>query len=152
MFPIKHQESRRLWYWNNYFQSSLDIELKHDKSDETRLNEKINSKQLFLNDYDIYRKDRELHGDKNFQGGSMIAVKKNLTATLSPDSCVACRPKLGTSELVICAFCNPLHRKCISLRSGKFPTIPEKTSIEQADYSLWWPDFPRKQLEDNQQF
>ena len=46
---------------------------------ETWLNENINSKEPLLNDYEIYRKDRELDGDKNFHhGGSLIAVKNSL--------------------------------------------------------------------------
>ena len=47
---------------------------------ETWLNEKIISKELPLNDIDIYQKDRELDGDKNVDGGSLIAVKNSLVA------------------------------------------------------------------------
>ena len=55
-------------------------------------------------------KDRELDGDKKFHGGSLIAEQ---IRTPFADSCVACRIKLRTSEVVISAFYNPPHRKCI---------------------------------------
>ena len=79
---------------------------------ETWLNENINAKGLLLNDYDIYSKERELDGDINFHGGSLIAVKNSYNSeqigTPFPDSCLACRIKLNTWEVVICAFYN--HR------------------------------------------
>ena len=63
---------------------------------ETWLIESINSKELLLNDYDIYRKDIELVGDENFHGGSVLAVKNTLIfeqMRTFTDSCVACRKK-----------------------------------------------------------
>ena len=78
---------------------------------ETWLNELISDSELIINDYNIYRSDCTLLGDKNAHGGSLIAVKKSLNSEKinadRPDSCIACNIQLDRSEVIICSFYNP---------------------------------------------
>ena len=62
---------------------------------ETWLNNQIESSELMLHDYNIYRSNRERVNDTNKHGGSLIAVKntfacEKLTVDLR-DSCVSCK-------------------------------------------------------------
>ena len=78
---------------------------------ETWLNEQISDSELLLNDYNVYRSDRTLLGDKNAHGGSLIAVKNSLNSEKIkadlPDSSLACKIKVDRSEVKICSFYNP---------------------------------------------
>ena len=79
---------------------------------ESWLNENIDSAELLLNDdYTIYRSDRPISNEQNAHGGSLIAVRNNLISEKienpMPDSCVACKVRINTTEFVICSFYNP---------------------------------------------
>ena len=67
--------------------------------------------ELLLDDYNIYRSDRKLLGDKNAYGGNLIAVKNSLNSEKInaelPDPCLACKIQLDRSEVIICSFYNP---------------------------------------------
>ena len=78
---------------------------------ESWLNENIDSAELLLNDYTIYRSDRPIASEQNAHGGSLIAVSNNLISEEinhpMPDSCVACKVRINKTEFVICSFYNP---------------------------------------------
>ena len=78
---------------------------------ETWFNKNNSSSELLLQDYDIYRADRRLDGNKNTHGCSLIAVKNYLHtekyAKDLPHSCVAVKLKIDNSEIIVCAFYNP---------------------------------------------
>ena len=78
---------------------------------ETWLNDNIPSFELFLNDYCIYRQDRQMYQDKNTHGGALIAVKNSFIServiSEQPDSSLVCKIQLAANEIFICAFYNP---------------------------------------------
>ena len=71
----------------------------------------ITNSEILLIDYNIYRSDHTLLGDKNAHVGSLIAVKNSLNSkTINadlPDSCPSCKIQLDGSEVIICLFYNP---------------------------------------------
>ena len=78
---------------------------------ETWLNDNIPSSELFLNDYCIYRQDRQMDQDKNTHGGALIAVKNSFIServiSEQPYSSLVCKIQLAGNEIFICAFYNP---------------------------------------------
>ena len=78
---------------------------------ETWLNNNIHDSELFLNDYNIHRSDRATIGDRNANGGTLIAVKNTLISekinSILPNSCVACKITLNDAQEFLYAFYNP---------------------------------------------
>ena len=72
---------------------------------ETWLNEDIISRELLLNNCDIYPREREINGDRKFQSASKNAVKNFISSqkilTRSPVARLGCRIKLNISEVDI---------------------------------------------------
>lgn len=70
---------------------------------ETWLNDRINSSELFLDGYNIYRADRPTSESENAHGGSLIAVKSTLISKAVecslPDSCSACMIQLNSTQV-----------------------------------------------------
>ena len=66
---------------------------------ETWLNDNIPSSELFLNDYYIYRQDRQMDQDKNTHGGALIAIKNSFISERvisdQPDSSLVCKIQLA---------------------------------------------------------
>ena len=111
-FPNKHLNTRSLIDRGTVFSSTvLTLNYKVICLCKTWLNKSFSSREFLLINYGIYRKDREINGDKNFHSGSLKVVKSIVfyveVRTRFPNSCVACRIQRKTTEVVISAFNNP---------------------------------------------
>ena len=52
---------------------------------KTWLNENITSSELMLNEYSIYRSERQRAEDQNLHGGVLMAVKQTFSSKLLPN-------------------------------------------------------------------
>ena len=94
---------------------------------ETWLNENIASSELMLNEYSIYRSERQTAKDQNLHGGVLIAVKQTLSSKLlpnkQPECCLTCSIQINDKRIIVCCFYNPpsssKYRYCL----GDFANI-----------------------------
>ena len=78
---------------------------------ETWLNDNIPSSGLNLNDYCIYRQDRQMDQDKNTHGGAPIAVKNSFIServiSEKPESSLVCKIQLDENGILFVPFTTP---------------------------------------------
>ena len=89
---------------------------------ETWLNENIASSELMLNEYSIYRSERQTAKDQNLHSGVLMAVKQTFSSKLlpkkHPECCLICSIQINDKRRIVCCFFNPpsssKYRYCLS--------------------------------------
>ena len=78
---------------------------------ETLLNENIASSELMLNEYSIYRSERQTAKYQNLHGGVLMAVKQTFSSKLlpnkQPECCLTCSIQINDKQIIVCCFYNP---------------------------------------------
>ena len=104
---------------------------------ETWLNENIASSELMLNEYSIYRSERQTAKDQNLHGGVLMAVKQTFSSKLlpnkQPECCLTCSIQINDKRIIVWCFYNPpsssKYRHCL----GDFAQILNE--IEKSNQS-----------------
>ena len=90
-----------------------------------------------LNEYSIYRSERQTAKDQNLHGGVLMAVKQTFSSKLlpnkQPECCLICSIQINDKRIIVCCFYNPpsssKYRYCL----GDFAQILNE--IEKSNQS-----------------
>ena len=94
---------------------------------ETWLNENIESAEMLLHNYTLYRPDEKLQKDMNTHGGVMVAIENNIRCKLLKTDQLACslncKLEINIQIIFICVFYNPPKGRRYSYVKEKFEKL-----------------------------